>query len=321
MINRAWGEVSWISTLGTAAEFRFAGSFGTTLALNALDARGADCPGIVTATWGRSPAPPAWAAALGEQTLRPSSPGSPQLFQPRGPIPSRIALAPQAGTSASRPRGLTASARSGAGLTAPGQTPSRGRGLGGRPCRPPRHHLHHHRHRRAFPATAPLGAPPSPVGDEASPRRLEPAFARGPGPSPRPSSSSSPPRRPAALLGPPHPAGPVAGKACATPPPEEGGNPNRKNQEQPDARGRKKRTLTRVTHPWSGRIESWEKAVGSGFPNATTPARGGRRREEDQRTSASPPSQPPVSSPKATAVAPPREAPSDGGWQQSLPQR
>jgi hypothetical protein len=40
MINRAWGEVSWISTLGTAAEVRFAGSFGTTLALNALDARG-----------------------------------------------------------------------------------------------------------------------------------------------------------------------------------------------------------------------------------------------------------------------------------------
>ena len=42
-------------------------------------------------------------------------------------------------------------------------------------------------------------------------------------PSPRPSFSSSPPRQPAALLDPPHPAGPVAGKACATPPPEEGG--------------------------------------------------------------------------------------------------
>jgi hypothetical protein len=26
--------------------------------------------------------------------------------------------------------------------------------------------------------------------------------------------------------------------------------------------------LTRVTHPWSGRIRSWEKAWGSGFPNA-----------------------------------------------------
>jgi hypothetical protein len=174
---------------------------------------------------GRSPALPARAAALGEQTLRPGSPGSPQLFQPRGPIPSWIALAPQAGTPASRPWGLTASARSGAGLTAPGQAPSRGRGRGGRPCRPPRHHLHHHRRRRVFPAMAPSGAPPSPAGDEASPRLLEPASARGPEPSPRPSSSSSFPWQPAALLGPPHPAGPVAGKACATPPPEEGGKP------------------------------------------------------------------------------------------------
>ena len=50
MINRAWGEVSWISTPGTAAEVRFADNFGTTLALNALDARGADCPSTVTAT-------------------------------------------------------------------------------------------------------------------------------------------------------------------------------------------------------------------------------------------------------------------------------
>jgi hypothetical protein len=44
------GEVSWISTPGTAAEVRFAGSFGTTLALGALDARGADYPGTATAT-------------------------------------------------------------------------------------------------------------------------------------------------------------------------------------------------------------------------------------------------------------------------------
>jgi hypothetical protein len=50
MINRAWGEVSWTSTPGTTAEVRFAGSFGITLALSALDARGADCPGTVTAT-------------------------------------------------------------------------------------------------------------------------------------------------------------------------------------------------------------------------------------------------------------------------------
>ena len=50
MINRAWGEVSWISTPGTAAEVRFAGSFGTTLALKALDAQEADYPGTATAT-------------------------------------------------------------------------------------------------------------------------------------------------------------------------------------------------------------------------------------------------------------------------------
>ena len=50
MINRAWGEVSRISTPGAATEVRFAGSFGTTLALGALDARGADCPGTATAT-------------------------------------------------------------------------------------------------------------------------------------------------------------------------------------------------------------------------------------------------------------------------------
>jgi hypothetical protein len=50
MINHAWGEVSWVSTPGTAAVARFADSFGTTLALNALDAQGADCPGTITAT-------------------------------------------------------------------------------------------------------------------------------------------------------------------------------------------------------------------------------------------------------------------------------
>jgi hypothetical protein len=50
---------------------------------------------------------------------------------------------------------------------------------------------------------------------------------------------------------------------------KKGENPNRKNQEQPDARERKERTLTRVTHPWSGRVKSWEKALGFGFPNAT----------------------------------------------------
>jgi hypothetical protein len=45
MIHRAWGEVSWIPAPGTTAEVRFAGNFGTALA---LDARGADCPRTVT---------------------------------------------------------------------------------------------------------------------------------------------------------------------------------------------------------------------------------------------------------------------------------
>jgi hypothetical protein len=47
MIHRAWGEVSWILAPGIAAEVRFAGNFGATLA---LDTRGADCPGSVTMT-------------------------------------------------------------------------------------------------------------------------------------------------------------------------------------------------------------------------------------------------------------------------------
>ena len=50
---------------------------------------------------------------------------------------------------------------------------------------------------------------------------------------------------------------------------ETDGNPDRKNQGQPDARRRRERTLTRVTHPWSGRIKGWERALASGFPNAT----------------------------------------------------
>jgi hypothetical protein len=44
------GEVSRISTPGAAAEVRFASSLGTTLALGALNAWGADCPGTATAT-------------------------------------------------------------------------------------------------------------------------------------------------------------------------------------------------------------------------------------------------------------------------------
>jgi hypothetical protein len=47
MIHRAWGEVSWTPTPGTAAKVRLAGNFGAT---PALDTRGADCPGTVTMT-------------------------------------------------------------------------------------------------------------------------------------------------------------------------------------------------------------------------------------------------------------------------------
>jgi hypothetical protein len=101
MINRAWGEVSWISTPGTAAKVCFAGSFGTTLALGALDARGQTAQALPRRPEGRSPALPARAAALGEQTPRPGTPGSPQLLQPRGQVPSRIAPTPRVRTPAS----------------------------------------------------------------------------------------------------------------------------------------------------------------------------------------------------------------------------
>jgi hypothetical protein len=47
IIHRAWGEVSWIPAPKTAAEVRFAGIFGATLA---VDAREADCPGAVATT-------------------------------------------------------------------------------------------------------------------------------------------------------------------------------------------------------------------------------------------------------------------------------
>src|SRR5699024_2691762 len=50
---------------------------------------------------------------------------------------------------------------------------------------------------------------------------------------------------------------------------ETDGDPDRKNQGQPDARRRQERTLTRVMHPWSGRIKGSERALASGFPNTT----------------------------------------------------
>jgi len=47
MIHRAWGEPSWIPAPETAAEVRFAGTFGTTLAWGA---READSPGTAATT-------------------------------------------------------------------------------------------------------------------------------------------------------------------------------------------------------------------------------------------------------------------------------
>jgi hypothetical protein len=50
MINRACGEVSRTSTPEGTAEVCLAASFGTILALGALDARETDCPGAATTT-------------------------------------------------------------------------------------------------------------------------------------------------------------------------------------------------------------------------------------------------------------------------------
>jgi hypothetical protein len=50
MIHCAWGEVSWLPLPGTTAEVRLADSPGTALALDAPDAREADCPGAAMAT-------------------------------------------------------------------------------------------------------------------------------------------------------------------------------------------------------------------------------------------------------------------------------
>jgi hypothetical protein len=207
---------------------------------------------------GRSPALPVRVAALGERTLRPGSLGSPQLFQPRGPIPSRIAPAPQAGTPASRPRGLAASARSGAGLTAPGQTQAGAEAEAGSHVvlpviifiivvavgrfrrRLPREPL------PLLPATKLLqgvSGPPPLAGPGLLRVLLLLLLLRGD--LPCCSVHRILRDRWQGRLVPPHLL-------------KKGENPNRKNQDQPDARERKKQTLTRVTHPWSGRIKSWE---------------------------------------------------------------
>jgi hypothetical protein len=49
MINRAWGEVTRISTLEGTTEVRFAIGFGTVLAWGTFDARVTDCSSAATA--------------------------------------------------------------------------------------------------------------------------------------------------------------------------------------------------------------------------------------------------------------------------------
>jgi hypothetical protein len=126
MINRAWGEVSRTSTPATPPRSASPVVSASPLLWAPWTPRRRAAQAPPRRPGGRSPALPAWAAALGEQTPRPGSPGSLQLLQPRGQVPSRIAPTPRAGTPASRLRGPTASTRSGAGLMAPGLTPSRG---------------------------------------------------------------------------------------------------------------------------------------------------------------------------------------------------
>jgi hypothetical protein len=164
------------------------------------------------------PVQPARAAAPGGQANWPDSLESPQLPRPRGRVPPQPVPAPRTETLTSRPQIPTAPAHLEAGSTTPGPASDPGQGQDGPPCRRPRHH-HHRRRRKASPATAPLGARPSPASDGASPRRPEPSSARGPGPFPRPSSPSSSPRRPSVWLSPPRPPGPAAGRACKTPTP------------------------------------------------------------------------------------------------------
>jgi hypothetical protein len=73
--------------------------------------------------------------------------------------------------------------------------------------------------------------------------------------------------------------------------------------------------------PGRGASEAERRRGSPASPSRPTPATRGRRREEDQGTFVTPTSQPPGSSPKAAAAAPPREAPSDGGWRRPLLQR
>jgi hypothetical protein len=192
-------------------------------------------------------------------------------------VTPRVAPVPRTGTPTPQLRGLMVSARAGAGSTTPGHTPSRGRGRDGRPCRPPPHHRRHRR-RRASPATAPSGVLPSPAGDDASPRRPEPASAHGPGPSPRPSFSSSPPRRPAVLHGPPRPPGPVAGRACATPHPKRRGerNPIIRTRSDPTNEEGRSEHSPKLHTPGRGASEAGSMRGGPTSPSQPTAAIGGR---------------------------------------------
>jgi hypothetical protein len=166
-----------------------------------------------------------------------------------------------------------------------------------------------------------LGSPSS-ADNEAFPRRPEPTSAREPEPSSRPSSPSSSPRRPSTQLGPPRPPGPVAGKACETPPPGDGRKVSTvRTKGNPTQEGR------RSGHsPGTHTHDRDASRAGKGRRRLTSlpcrlPACEGRRREGDPRTSENPPSRPPASSPKAAAAAPSRGAPSGDEWRQPPPRR
>jgi hypothetical protein len=51
---------------------------------------------------------------------------------------------------------------------------------------------------------------------------------------------------------------------------ETDGNPDCENQEQPDTRKKKERTLSRDMHPYSGRIKGWIRAPASSLPTVPT---------------------------------------------------
>jgi hypothetical protein len=169
---------------------------------------------------------------------------------------------------------------------------------------------------------APLGAPPFPTDDEAFPRRPEPASARGPEPSSRPSSPFSSPRRPSVQLSPPRPPGPVAGKACDALPPGD-----RRKVSTVRTEGNLTQEGRRSGYSPETRTRDWDASrAGKRCRPLTSlpcwpPACGGRRWEEGLRTSANPSSRPQASSPKAATAAPSGGALSGDEWRQPPPRR